>query len=35
MMGRPSRLEAQVDLDRIRVAGDVVILAVGEVRLPV
>ena len=35
MMGRPSRLEAQVDLDRIRVAGDVVILATGEVRLPV
>ena len=35
MMGRPSRLEAQVDLDRVRVAGDVVILAVGEVRLPV
>ena len=35
MMGRPSRLEAQIDLDRVRVAGDVVILAVGEVRLPV
>ncbi len=35
MMGRPSRLEAQIDLDRVRVSGDVVILALGEVRLPV
>ncbi len=35
MMGRPSRLEAQIDLDRVRVSGDVVIIAVGEVRLPV
>ena len=34
MMGRPSRLEAQMDLDRVRVSGDVVILAVGEIRLP-
>lgn len=35
MMGRPSRLEAQIDLDRVRVSGDVVILAVGEINLPV
>lgn len=35
MMGRPSRLEAQLDLDRVRVSGDVVVLAVGEIRLPV
>ena len=35
MMGRPSRLEAQMDLDRVRVSGDVVILGVGELRLPV
>lgn len=34
MMSRPSRLEAQMDLDRVRVSGDVVILAVGEIRLP-
>ena len=34
MMGRPSRLEAQTDLDRVRVSGDVVVLAVGEIRLP-
>jgi trans-2,3-dihydro-3-hydroxyanthranilate isomerase len=35
MMGRPSRLEAQIDLDRVRVSGDVVVLAVGEISLPV
>ncbi len=34
MMGRPSRLEAQMDLDRVRVSGDVVVLAVGEISLP-
>lgn len=34
MMGRPSLLEAQVDVDRVRVSGDVVVLATGEVELP-
>ena len=33
MMGRPGRIDAQMDLDRVRVAGDVVVLAVGEIRL--
>ena len=32
-MGRPSRLEAQMDGDRVRVCGDVVIVATGDVQL--
>lgn len=32
-MGRPSRLEAELDSGRVRVAGDVVILMTGDVRL--
>lgn len=32
-MGRPSRLEAELDAGRVRVAGDVVILMTGDVRL--
>ncbi len=32
-MGRPSRLEAQVEGERIRVAGDVVIVMTGDVQL--
>ena len=32
-MGRPSRLVAEVDGDRIRVGGDAVILAEGTVHL--
>ena len=32
-MGRPSRLECAVDGDRVRVAGDVVVVAQGTVRL--
>ncbi len=32
-MGRPSRLVAQMDGDRVRVSGDVVIVATGDVRL--
>ena len=33
-MGRPSRLDARVDGDRVRVAGDCVIVMTGEVLLP-
>ena len=32
-MGRPSRLEAELDGDRVRVAGDAVIVMTGDVRL--
>ncbi len=32
-MGRPSRLVAEVDGDRVRVGGDVVVLAEGDVHL--
>ena len=32
-MGRPSRLVAEVDGDRVRVGGDVVVLAEGTVHL--
>jgi trans-2,3-dihydro-3-hydroxyanthranilate isomerase len=33
-MGRPSRLEARMDGDRVRVGGDCVIVMTGEVTLP-
>ncbi len=32
-MGRPSRLVAEIDGDRVRVSGDVVVIATGDVRL--
>jgi trans-2,3-dihydro-3-hydroxyanthranilate isomerase len=33
-MGRPSRLRAEVEDDRVRVGGDVVLLAEGQIHLP-
>jgi len=32
-IGRPSRLQARIDGDRVRVGGDVVVLITGEVTL--
>jgi predicted PhzF superfamily epimerase YddE/YHI9 len=32
-MGRPARLDARIEGDRVRVGGDVVVLITGEIRL--